>query len=656
MASRSLGTLTIDLIAKTGGFVQGMTAAERESAKASDKIKKQWKEAGQAIDAGIKIGVAAVAGAVAGLGALVAKTSAAIDEQAKFAQRLDTTYASVSTLQRAGELAGVSMDQISNASRALSVNLGKAADASSAQAKTLDRLGLSAAELAAIPLDQRIAAINTAISQNVPAFEQAAVAADLFGAKNGAAIASLDNDTLRTAAEQAQVFGTALSDVDAAKVEMANDAISTLKVAFDGFAQQITVKFAPIIKALGDLFFDTAKEAGGFGNVADSVFNGLIKAVGFTLNAFDGLKRAVSVVLDGIVAGIAKVVQFITTRIAAGLDLISKLPGVDFSETVADLNAFASTAGAIYETAGKRIDEAITAPLAGERFKEFVKNAEAAGTAAAEAAVAARNAVTGEGGEGGTSGSSGVDDKALEKLKENTAKRLAVLQESFFTETQLLGAKFVEEQRLLTESLELGLVTREEYNNLELESRQRYEDAITAIDDKAAMERMELADKERKAKEQVYKSMFGNLSTLMNSHSKKMFAVGKAAALAQAIIDGYAAITGAYKHGSIIGGPLLGAAYAATAAAATAVQIQAIRSQSFGGGGGAPSAGVSATAAVNAATEQIVPVSQRQQVVDIRLEGSSRLTLAEVADAMEQMGERLADSGGRMGKVTVLTA
>lgn len=33
MASRSLGTLTIDLIAKVGGFVDGMTKAEREADK-----------------------------------------------------------------------------------------------------------------------------------------------------------------------------------------------------------------------------------------------------------------------------------------------------------------------------------------------------------------------------------------------------------------------------------------------------------------------------------------------------------------------------------------------------------------------------------------------------------------------------------------------
>jgi hypothetical protein len=44
MAGKSLGTLTIDLIAKVGGFVQGMDKAERASQKWRDQVKKDAKE------------------------------------------------------------------------------------------------------------------------------------------------------------------------------------------------------------------------------------------------------------------------------------------------------------------------------------------------------------------------------------------------------------------------------------------------------------------------------------------------------------------------------------------------------------------------------------------------------------------------------------
>lgn len=50
MASKSLGTLTVDLIAKIGGFKSGMTEAEKASAKAARKIEKEQKEMAKKLD------------------------------------------------------------------------------------------------------------------------------------------------------------------------------------------------------------------------------------------------------------------------------------------------------------------------------------------------------------------------------------------------------------------------------------------------------------------------------------------------------------------------------------------------------------------------------------------------------------------------------
>ena len=80
-------------------------------------------------------------------------------------------------------------------------------------------------------------------------------------------------------------------------------------------------------------------------------------------------------------------------------------------------------------------------------------------------------------------------------------------------------------------------------------------------------------------------SAFGNLSSLMDTENRKLFEIGKVAALSQAIIDGYSSVLSSYKEGTKIGGPIVGAAFAATAGIATAVQISKISSASFGGGG-----------------------------------------------------------------------
>jgi hypothetical protein len=62
-------------------------------------------------------------------------------------------------------------------------------------------------------------------------------------------------------------------------------------------------------------------------------------------------------------------------------------------------------------------------------------------------------------------------------------------------------------------------------------------------------------------------------------------------AISSALISAKEAVVHAYDKGNSVGGPVLGAAFAAVAAATTASQIAAIRSQSFGGGGSVSAGG-----------------------------------------------------------------
>lgn len=59
MASRSLGTLTLDVIAQVGGFVAGMDKAERSSAKWRKEVEKSAKAVGTAVGAGVATAVTA---------------------------------------------------------------------------------------------------------------------------------------------------------------------------------------------------------------------------------------------------------------------------------------------------------------------------------------------------------------------------------------------------------------------------------------------------------------------------------------------------------------------------------------------------------------------------------------------------------------------
>lgn len=80
---------------------------------------------------------------------------------------------------------------------------------------------------------------------------------------------------------------------------------------------------------------------------------------------------------------------------------------------------------------------------------------------------------------------------------------------------------------------------------------------------------------------QTASNFFGQLSGLSKSENKKLAAIGKAAAITQAVIKTYESATSAYAAmaGIPYVGPALGAAAAAAAVAAGMANVQAIRSQ-----------------------------------------------------------------------------
>ncbi|MFO1144066.1 MAG: hypothetical protein U1E59_17160 [Amaricoccus sp.] len=179
-----------------------------------------------AFSARVKVATgAAIAAAAASSIAMVRSGLATVDAQAKLAQSLGTTVASIQVLERAGELAGVAMSGIEQATKDLTRRLSQAASGAGPAAEALGRLGLSASELLALPLDERVGRINAAIAEFVPVAERAAVAGQLFGEEGSIAMSRIDTATLRQATQDVRDFGVVVSEADADRIERANDAI-----------------------------------------------------------------------------------------------------------------------------------------------------------------------------------------------------------------------------------------------------------------------------------------------------------------------------------------------------------------------------------------------------------------------------------------------
>ncbi|EOI5777190.1 phage tail tape measure protein [Cronobacter malonaticus] len=166
MAGKSLGTLTIDLIAKVGGFVSGMDKAERASTKWRKQVESDVKAAGSAIAAMVAAATgAAVAASSAGI-ALLKSTSEQITETDRWAKSLRLSTQELIAWQFAAEKAGVSGDQIADIFKDIGDKIGDAVLNKSGEAvDALNALGLSAEKLSKVTPDKQLLAIGEALGK-----------------------------------------------------------------------------------------------------------------------------------------------------------------------------------------------------------------------------------------------------------------------------------------------------------------------------------------------------------------------------------------------------------------------------------------------------------------------------------------------------------
>lgn len=221
---------------------RGMGRLRREIDAANrrlDRFGKQARRSG-------RIAAAALAGAAA---AMVRSGLGIIDAQAKLAQSLDTTTASVQVLARTADLTGTPWERLEGGATRLTRRLSLfATDGSGAAANAIEQLGLNAERLLALPLDARIREVTEAIRANAAASEQAALFSQMFGDRAFTAFQRIDPSVLAQARAELERFGALVSESDAAQVERTNDAITRLGLVWRGLSNQLTVAVAPALE------------------------------------------------------------------------------------------------------------------------------------------------------------------------------------------------------------------------------------------------------------------------------------------------------------------------------------------------------------------------------------------------------------------------
>ena len=254
-----LGTLNVGIGADTSGFERGMSDAQQSVEQFSRATQTGTQQANRSLGgteraakslAKAKIALAASAAAVSA--ALVKMTIdglAAGDEQVKLARAMGLTNEQFVIMERAADLSGISVGQLETSTRQLNRALVDAEDGSGRAADAFHALGIEASDLRGLDLDEQMVALGEAFEGVTDRAQRASIAQDLFGRSGGRMLNLLEDasGTIGRATDEVRSFGLALTEEQGRAIEAANDDISTIRSAFEGFSRQLAADLAPAI-------------------------------------------------------------------------------------------------------------------------------------------------------------------------------------------------------------------------------------------------------------------------------------------------------------------------------------------------------------------------------------------------------------------------
>lgn len=270
----SLGKLTLDLVAETGGFTKGMTKAERRSAKFKQNVGRQMQD----MQHRAKLAGLAVAGVSVAVLKLSTDTLQAQENLGDLAKQLGANVTKLTALQYAAEQNGSSAENLASGLQVLQKRLGDVAVKGSGPAKqALDALGLSLDDLAGKDPTKQFRTISQAMQGVEDQSKRNSIASALFSRANQNLVTTLGltSSELGTLTAQADALGITLSKDQVQAAAQADAAIRDLKFSFKGAANTIASDLAPQIQHIAEDLTTFIQKAQDNGQIK-SFFTGLV--------------------------------------------------------------------------------------------------------------------------------------------------------------------------------------------------------------------------------------------------------------------------------------------------------------------------------------------------------------------------------------------
>lgn len=381
--------------------------AKNKTQKAFDSVNRNLtslrKSTSQTIARTAKIGTAFAAAAAGASLAIVKMRMSAIDNLAKTADKLGVTTEALSGLQHAAELTGVSTETMNMALQRMTRRVAEAAVGTGEAKGALEELGINALELSKLPLDVQMNVIADAMQGVEKQSDRVRLAMKLFDSEGVALVNTLGggSEALKQMASEAQLLGIAISRVDAAQIEAANDSVTRAKGVFEGLSNQVAVALSPVITELAANFYQTALDTNELGSVGDRVAKMMVKGFGFVSDGILGLKlliKGVQLVFARLSEGLLNGFAAIGKAADAIIDQYNKIAAFFGQPTLAanvskNFKMMADSFGMIGDQIQTEISDALNSPLPSEKIMEWFDNVQMKARETAEVVAANAPAV-----------------------------------------------------------------------------------------------------------------------------------------------------------------------------------------------------------------------------------------------------------------------
>lgn len=587
MSRRVVGDVAVRVGADVGPLKIGLQDADRSVGRFSQRSSARARALATAVR-GVGLAAAAMGAAVA---AGASRAISALDGIGKKSAQIGITAEALQELRFAAKSAGVPVTSLDSSLERFSKRLGEAQQGFGAAKKQLEELGLSADTLSKIPLDRALEIVGQRISELELPTQRAAAAAGLFG-REGVAMVNMLKDGaagLQQVRQDARDMGAVVANDVVKRAEDAEDRLGRLKDVITAQLSTALVEAEPLLIAV----------ATGIAEIATAANTAMGAVRDFAAELLSGLKKS--------------------------------------EEEIAAISARNERRSSIRQrtvTRNRGEDDGEPAPTLGE-FIGGVGDALGLG----------------EGGQ--ANDPRGRKNAADAQQRERDAERQVQLEawgrqaEDYVAHLERMG-EIAEADRIAR--LEAQIAAAEE----EAEVAQDTEETKTDIakggmsDRQKALEEhlRQMAEAEARWERERAAGIgqfWSDVTSLMQSENETAFKIGKAFSIAKAVIDGREAAIGAYKVGARIGGPPLGAAFAAASIAATAGMISQIINTRPGGatsGGSAPSGGGGGGGGGGAvAAQEAAPSGPRVSLTLIGDQGFSRAQIVQIAEALNDSGD-----------------